>query len=127
MRPEMQAGEIVFCRAEIGKDYNDYAQYSPLGCFNEGGDDGLTLFMTVEGASAAGLGFDSNSTYKRITLKIHSSLEAIGLTAAVSKWLAEASIPANVVAAFFHDHIFVPTAKAEQAIAVLIERSGCAL
>lgn len=48
-----------------------------------------------------------------------SPLEAVGLTAAVSGALAGAGISANVVATFFHDHVFVPKASAELALAVL--------
>ena len=56
---------------------------------------------------------------KRITLEVHSSLEAVGLTAAVASALAEEGISANVVAAYYHDHIFVPKASADRAVAVL--------
>ena len=56
---------------------------------------------------------------KRITLEVHSSLEAVGLTAAVTSALAEEGISANVVAAYYHDHIFVPKASAGRAVAVL--------
>ncbi len=123
LRPEIRVGEFVFCRAESGKSAADYARFDLLGSFNEGGEDGITLFLPVEGAVAAGLAFAG--TYRIITLKIHSSLQAVGLTATVSGWLAEAGIPANIVAAFFHDHIFVPADKAEQALAVLISHGHC--
>ena len=56
---------------------------------------------------------------KRIILEVHSSLEAVGLTAAVASALAEVGISANVVAAYYHDHIFVPKASADRALAVL--------
>jgi hypothetical protein len=52
-------------------------------------------------------------------LTVHSSLEAVGLTAAVSKALTEANISCNVVAAYYHDHIFVPVKDAKQAMRVL--------
>ena len=55
-----------------------------------------------------------------ITLTIHSSLEAVGLTAAVSSALTEANISCNVVAAYYHDHIFVPIADADRAMNVLL-------
>ncbi len=56
---------------------------------------------------------------RRITLAVHSDLEAVGLTAAVAAALAEAGIPANVVAGFHHDHVFVPADRADEALAVL--------
>ncbi|RPI21034.1 MAG: ACT domain-containing protein, partial [Acidobacteria bacterium] len=46
-------------------------------------------------------------------------LEAVGLIAAVSGKLADAGIPTNPVSAFHHDHLFVPAAQAETAVAAL--------
>ena len=57
--------------------------------------------------------------YARITLQIHSSLEAVGLTATVSAALMHESIPANMVAGFYHDHVFVPWSMRERALAAL--------
>ena len=57
--------------------------------------------------------------FRRITLGVHSSLEAVGLTAAVAAALTAAGISANVVAAFHHDHVFVPADRAEDALACL--------
>ena len=62
----------------------------------------------------------------RITLNIHSSLEAVGLTAAVSQALASEAISANVVAGFYHDHIFVPQTTGERAVACLTLLSAAA-
>lgn len=62
-------------------------------------------------------------SFRQITLTVHSSLEAVGLTAAVSTKLAAKGISANVIAAYYHDHIFVQTAKAELALSVLQEFS----
>jgi hypothetical protein len=61
---------------------------------------------------------------RQITLKVHSSLEAVGLTAAFSRALTEAGISANVVAAYYHDHIFVPATDAERAIEALRQLSA---
>ncbi len=54
-----------------------------------------------------------------ITLMVNSSLEAVGLTAAVSAALAEENISANVVAGFYHDHVFVAEKDADRAMRVL--------
>lgn len=59
--------------------------------------------------------------HARITLQVHSALDGVGLTAAVSSALAGADIACNVVAAFHHDNLFVPAAAAEQALAILTE------
>ena len=62
----------------------------------------------------------------RITLNIHSSLEAVGLTAAVLQALASEAISANVVAGFYHDQIFVSQTSAERAMACLTLLSAAA-
>jgi hypothetical protein len=59
-----------------------------------------------------------------ISLDVHSSLEAVGLTAAFATALGNEGISANVIAAYYHDHIFVPTADAERAVAALKALSG---
>ncbi|KAL4797537.1 hypothetical protein BDV19DRAFT_359054 [Aspergillus venezuelensis] len=90
----------------------------PLMIYTE--PEGLTLITTRTLALAAG--FSSSETIfpcKKITLQIHSSLEAVGLMAAVSTALAEVGVSANVVSAFYHDHIFVPLGKEDLAMGVL--------
>jgi hypothetical protein len=61
-----------------------------------------------------------------ITLQVHSALEGVGLTAAVSSALAEAGIACNVVAGFHHDHLFVPWERREDALASLNSLSEAA-
>ncbi|MEM8548133.1 MAG: ACT domain-containing protein [Pseudomonadota bacterium] len=61
---------------------------------------------------------------RRIELTVHSSLAAVGLTAAVATALTAHNISANVVAAFYHDHIFVAAADAERALKVLQDLSA---
>ena len=57
--------------------------------------------------------------WARISLGVHSSLEAVGLTAALSSRLAEMGISANVVAALNHDHVFVPWDRRKGALEAL--------
>lgn len=57
------------------------------------------------------------------TLEIHSALEAVGLTAAVSRVLTEAGLSANVVAGHTHDHVFVPLDRVDDAMRALAELS----
>jgi len=86
-----------------------------LGVFRE--EEGVTLILEREKAEA--LGFDVGLPMRRIVLTVHSALDGVGLTAAVSSALAAESIPCNVVAAFHHDHIFVPADRAERALTIL--------
>jgi hypothetical protein len=81
--------------------------------------DAFALIREAEGVTLIRPG----SGWARITLGIHSSLAAIGLTAKVSAALAERGIGANVVAAFHHDHVFVPWDRRGEAMAALLELS----
>ena len=62
---------------------------------------------------------DDDGQWARISLDVHSSLDAVGLTAAISSRLAEKGISANIVAGRLHDHLFVPWERREEALAVL--------
>jgi hypothetical protein len=117
MSPELSEPEFVFCT--VSGCLNDYVSLNPIATFIE--SEGLTLVLEKSAALKAGLSFDG--TFKKITLTVHSSLEAVGLTAAVSTKLADKGISANVIAAYYHDHIFVPSAKADAAFAALLEFS----
>ena len=79
--------------------------------------EGVTVVTTVELATERGWGHDFESAW--LTLQVHSSLGAVGLTAAVSATLAERGIACNVLAGYFHDHLLVPHSRAEEAIACL--------
>ncbi|MPW36082.1 ACT domain-containing protein [Vibrio sp. B1Z05] len=115
MQPELQNDEFVFCTVQ--GELKDFVALNPIATFIE--SEGLTLVVEKQAAAKAQLAFDGS--FKKITLTVHSSLEAVGLTAAVATKLAEKGISANVIAAFYHDHIFVQSAKAEQALAALLE------
>ena len=57
--------------------------------------------------------------WARIVLGVHSSLAAVGLTARVAESLAARGISANMVAAFHHDHVFVPWDRRGEALIIL--------
>lgn len=118
MSPEIQPGDYIFCT--VDGLFSDYQHLDPLAFFKE--PEGLTLIISCEAAKTANIRFES--TFKQITLNVHSSLNAVGLTAAVSSKLASKGISANVVAAFYHDHLFVHSEKAEQALLALEELSA---
>lgn len=80
-------------------------------------DEGVTLILDQEQADRLDLAYKFVAAW--ITLEIHSVLEAVGLTAAVSHVLTQAGISANVVAGYTHDHVFVPYERADDAIRAL--------
>jgi hypothetical protein len=80
-------------------------------------DGQFALVREDEGLTA--IGTDPSGEWARISLGVHSSLDAVGLTAALSSRLAEAGISANIVAAIYHDHIFVQWDHREEALAAL--------
>ena len=118
MTPEIQSGEYVFCTVDGNR--TDYAHLNPLGVFME--SEGLTLIVSVEAADKSQLVYES--TFKHITLTVQSSLDAVGLTAAVAAKLSSCNISANIVAAYYHDHLFVHSEKADEALLALQELSA---
>jgi ribosomal protein S18 acetylase RimI-like enzyme len=80
-------------------------------------DEGTTLVLELDEADRAGLSYDFVAA--RVTLGVDSALDAVGLTAAVASALAASGISCNVVAGYFHDHLYVPFDRAEEALAVL--------
>jgi len=87
----------------------------PLGFFREA--EGLSVICLLQEAQALGLVHEGE--FRRISLTIHSSLHAVGLTARVSTALADRSIACNVVAGFYHDHLFVSADRADEARGIL--------
>lgn len=116
MSPELIAGEFVFCSFEKAK-YGDHLQLEPIATLME--EEGLTLVISKRKAQEHGVAFES--VFRCITLRVHSSLDAVGLTAAVSRRLAEHGMAANMLAGYFHDHVFVATDTAEEALAAMEE------
>ena len=72
-----------------------------------------------EGEGLTAIGPDPSGEWARISLGVHSSLEAVGLTAEIARRLAELGISANIVAALHHDHIFVPWDRRVDALEAL--------
>ena len=112
MEPVLTDGEFVFATIE-GQAVPDALH--PIGTFRE--DEGLTVIVSAAEAMRAGL--NASQPMRLITLAVHSSLEAVGLTAAFAAELTRHGISANVVAGYYHDHIFVGAADAERAVAAL--------
>ncbi|MGI9394784.1 MAG: ACT domain-containing protein [Boseongicola sp.] len=114
LAPVLQPGTFVFCSVFHNADAGE-AMSVAVGSFVE--DEGLSLIMPRTEAVRLGLIFDL--TMRQITLMVYSQLDGIGLSATVAGALAEKGIPANIVAATQHDHIFVPSRQADAAMEVL--------
>jgi hypothetical protein len=112
MKPTLNEGDYVFCTRKDMKEinFNDV-----IFTFKE--QEGITIVLKQEIADR--LQLEYSFVAKWITLTVHSSLEAVGLTAAFSKALTEENISCNVVAGYFHDHIFVGKKDAQKALIVL--------
>jgi len=117
MRPELNEGKYVFCTLDAKDNPFDL---EPLGWFHE--REGVTIILSKVQADRVGLSYTFVSAW--ITLNIHSSLEAVGLTAAVSQALTRAGISCNIVAAYYHDHLFVPIKDAARALKILQNITG---
>ena len=112
MSPRLNPGEYVFSAVEGERVPTDWAA---VGWFRE--REGTTVILPRRRADALGLDYSFVGAW--ITLDVRSALEAVGLTAAVSHALAQAAISCNVVAGYYHDHLFVPADEAERALEVL--------
>ncbi len=112
MKPEHVSGDYVFCKVEKFEnlDWNNVVML-----FKE--KEAITLILKKEIADQ--LQLDYSVVMSWITLTVHSSLEAVGLTAAFSKALSEQGISCNVVAAYYHDHIFVNQKDVQKAMEIL--------
>lgn len=112
MKPKHNMGDYVFCTVRSTENINlDHVEMF----FRE--EEGLTVILKKESADSSNLDYSAIMSW--ITLTVHSSLEAVGLTAAFSKALSENNISCNVVAAYYHDHIFVNKNDTEKALEVL--------
>ena len=112
MEPALTDGVFVFASVPA-QDVAASLLQEAIGLFREA--EGVTLILPA----AAAVGLAASPPMRLITLTVHSSLEAVGLTAAFAAALTEAGISANVVAGFYHDHIFVPERDAGRALEAL--------
>ena len=112
MKPVLDEDVYVF--VTIAPDSTDLNLPS-IGSFRE--EEGTTLICPASAVTDASL--LKSDAFKRITLQVYSSLDAVGFIARISSALAEQNIPCNVISAFHHDRLFVPAAMAEQAMLTL--------
>jgi uncharacterized protein len=112
LEPVRRAGSFVFVL--IG-DQTLLEAVVPEATVRE--DEGLTVVLRREQADQLGIAYDYVAAW--ITLRVHSALDAVGLTAAISTALADAGLSCNVIAGLHHDHLLVPEDRASEAIEVL--------
>jgi hypothetical protein len=112
MKPVRQSGTYVFCKVAS----LDSLDLTKVICFFKE-TEGVTVILPQASADQLQLAYSYEAAW--LTLTVHSSLAAVGLTAAFSKALADAQISCNVVAAYYHDHIFVATQDADRALHAL--------
>lgn len=114
MHPDLQPGEFAFVVWPEDKPWPKGTQAS---CVE---DEGLSLIVPISAAPEGAVAM------RCITLQVHSSLEGVGLTAAVSSALAGDGIPANMVAGYHHDHVYVPSGCSQDAMRILqdLQRSS---
>ena len=116
MEPSLDTTRYVFCTSKT-MTWQEIISLEPKATFVE--EEGITLVLKEQHAIERELAF--NGIYHCFTLNVHSSLEAVGLTAAFANALTEVKISANVIAGFYHDHIFIKSTDALLAQEVLIE------
>lgn len=112
MKPTHNTGDYVFCVAD---DPGIVPLEEVILFFREA--EGFTVVIKKELADSLKMEYSFIAAW--ITLTVHSSLAAVGLTAAFSTALAKAGISCNVVAAFYHDHIFVNKNDIKKAMEIL--------
>jgi hypothetical protein len=114
LSPALAEEEYVFCTF-IDSSYGDFSELKPVASVME--KEGLSLVLEKKKAEMANIKF--HSSFRCISLGIHSDLISIGLTAKISSTLCENGISSNIIAGYFHDHVFVPVGQAERALEVL--------
>jgi hypothetical protein len=116
LSPVLNEGDFVYCTVNVPFSLEPE---DILFLFREKSD--TTVVMKRE--TADNLSLPYSSLYSWITLEVHSALDGVGLTAIISAALANQHIACNVVAAFYHDHLFIPKKDADQALKILKELS----
>lgn len=125
MRPVLSTDEFVFCVVSSSESSHALAAASllnkhpgilPTGQFQE--DEGTTLILKRADADQMGLVYEFVA--RKITLTIHSSLSAVGFMAAIATHLAQQGISVNPVSGYYHDHLFVPSDRADEAMQHLL-------
>ena len=111
MQPVRKAGEFVYVVATAIPDAQIHASIQET--------EGVSYVLERSDADRLGLPYDFVAGW--ISLTVHSALDAVGLTAAVSAALTNHEISCNVLAGLFHDHLLVPISRVDEAVAVIAD------
>lgn len=116
MKPKLNKNKFVFCI--INQDIN--INEIPKMIFRE--EEGTTLILKKEQADKYNLKYEG--VWAMITLTIHSDLSAVGFLAKITEVLAKKEISVNAISAYYHDHLFIPSEKANETLKLLNELSN---
>jgi uncharacterized protein len=114
MKPVLNEGEYVFCSFSNAESFD---LKEAICVFRE--KEGFSVIFPKSLADEKKYPYTFVSSW--ITLTIHSSLEAVGLTSEVSRALAENNLSCNVVSGYYHDHVFVARRDTERAMRILMD------
>lgn len=112
---QVSCDEVKYGFATVEQDGTIDFDDRVLGAFRE--TEGLTLIADVNYLDDKAI--EHEGPFAKLTIDVHTSLELVGLTAVLATKLADNNISANVVAAYFHDHVFVQHTHRDEAISVL--------
>lgn len=113
LRPVMAAEAYTFCVANDVKILSEEIRVFAM--IRE--PEGVTVVAPEKDLRQAGL--SGAGSWAKITLDVHSSLAAVGLTAVIAQALTRKGISANILAGFYHDHVFVPWERRNDALGIL--------
>lgn len=112
LEPQLHQGTFAFVTVPVGSDLGGLDVVATM---RE--DEGLTVVLPL--AQAEQRGFEVALACAWLTLRVASALDAVGLTAAFARVLADQSIACNVIAGTHHDHVFVPVERGGDALQCL--------
>ena len=115
IKPRLRDEQFVFCSV-LEREYKKLT-ITPICVFRE--QEGVSLIVEQADADSASLKYDG--TWAMITCEVQSDLNAVGFIAAMAKLIADAGISVNTVSAYHHDHLFVPSERADEVMLLLQE------
>ena len=113
MQPVLDDEEMVICSLapKVAEDYMSLAQ----GYYVE--REGVTVIISKHLADLNGLPYEY--VFRRISLMVHSSLDAVGFLARITEVLAAQGISVNAISAYYHDYLYIRSDQAENALKTL--------